>query len=138
MRRQIIMAITLPGTERAPRAARLYARELLGPDHPALDPVLTCVSEAVTNAVRHTASGAGGKVGLLFAAEGGHLVAEVADDGAAGARPRLHDDPLAEHGRGLRIIAALAESWGARPDGDRTTVWMRFPALLRDGYPHST
>jgi hypothetical protein len=34
-----------------------------------------------------------------------------------------------ESGRGLHIIAALAERWGHRADGARTTVWADFPAV---------
>jgi hypothetical protein len=56
------------------------------------------------------------------------IVAEVTDDGAGGARPYVHDDDAdGLRGRGMRIIDALALGWGLRPDGDRTTVWMRFP-----------
>ncbi|WP_165965256.1 ATP-binding protein [Actinomadura bangladeshensis] len=47
----------------------------------------------------------------------------------------MRNDPLAEDGRGLRIIDALSLDWGVRPDGERTAVWLRFPGppLLRLG-----
>ncbi|GHI09686.1 ATPase [Streptomyces cellostaticus] len=37
--------------------------------------------------------------------------------------------PLATCGRGLAMVAALSESWGARPDGDNgKVVWFTLPA----------
>ncbi|TDC87988.1 ATP-binding protein, partial [Actinomadura sp. 7K507] len=48
-----------------------------------------------------------------------------------GERPVLRDAQLAESGRGLQIVDALAVHWGHRPDGPRTTVWAEFPARVR-------
>ncbi|MFG2000217.1 ATP-binding protein [Spirillospora sp. NPDC048911] len=127
--RMVIATLTLPGLERSARHVRSFARNALGERHPALDDVQTCVNEAFTNGIEHTESGRGGKVTVTFAAERGELVAEVTDDGAGGHRPHLRDEPLAENGRGMRIIDALALGWGLRADGDRTTVWMRFPGI---------
>ncbi|WP_079000571.1 ATP-binding protein [Streptomyces sp. AS58] len=37
-------------------------------------------------------------------------------------------DPLATCGRGLAMVAALSESWGVRPDGDKgKVVWFTLP-----------
>ncbi|WP_129311034.1 ATP-binding protein [Streptomyces sp. L2] len=37
--------------------------------------------------------------------------------------------PMATCGRGLAMVAAMSESWGARPDGDSgKTVWFTLPA----------
>lgn len=37
--------------------------------------------------------------------------------------------PLATCGRGLAMVAAMSESWGARPDGDNgKVVWFTLPA----------
>ncbi|MFJ6657400.1 ATP-binding protein [Streptomyces sp. NPDC091377] len=46
--------------------------------------------------------------------------------------PRLPEPseagPLATGGRGLAMVAAVSESWGARPDGDRgKVVWFTLP-----------
>ncbi|MFE9609715.1 ATP-binding protein [Streptomyces sp. NPDC006012] len=39
--------------------------------------------------------------------------------------------PLDTRGRGLAMVAALSESWGARPDGDEgKVVWFTLPALV--------
>jgi anti-sigma regulatory factor (Ser/Thr protein kinase) len=64
---------------------RRFARTTLGPDHPCLDDVRLCLSELVTNAVKHSDSARpGGLVDVLIA--GGHMVirVEVTDDGARG------------------------------------------------------
>ncbi|WP_433468716.1 ATP-binding protein [Spirillospora sp. CA-128828] len=126
---EVIAALTLPGVEQAAKFARVFVRDVLGDGHPSLADAQTCVNEAFTNAVEHTASGRRrrGRVTVVFTVLGGDVVAEVTDDGALGALPVLRDDPLAEDGRGLRIIDALALEWGVRQDGERTTVWMRFP-----------
>jgi anti-sigma regulatory factor (Ser/Thr protein kinase) len=128
---EVIATITLPGVERSASYARRFATDTFGPDHPSLDDIRTCVSEAFTNGVLHTASGRGGKVTVMFATVGDLIVAEVTDDGAGGARPHQCDDPLGVHGRGLQIIDVLTVDWGIRPDGDRTTVWMHFPGPAR-------
>ncbi|MDN5384383.1 MULTISPECIES: ATP-binding protein [Streptomyces] len=39
--------------------------------------------------------------------------------------------PLATEGRGLAMVAAMSESWGARPDGDRgKVVWFTLPTSV--------
>ncbi|MFI7500919.1 ATP-binding protein [Streptomyces sp. NPDC049687] len=39
--------------------------------------------------------------------------------------------PLATGGRGLAMVAAMSESWGARPDGDSgKVVWFTLPAAV--------
>ncbi|WP_051711718.1 ATP-binding protein [Spirillospora albida] len=123
---EIIASLTLPGAERSARYARLFIRDVLGERHPSLDDVQTCVTEALTNAIEHTKSGKGGQVTVTVTVDASDIVVEVLDDGADGARPVMRDDPLAEDGRGLRIIDALALAWEARASGDGTTVWMRF------------
>ncbi len=126
----VIGTITLPGVELSVAHARRFTRDLLGLDHPSLGDIELCVSEAVTNGVQHTASGRGGKVTVRLKAQAGAIVTEVTDDGAGGARPHLRIDPAGLGGRGMRIIDAVAVGWGLRSDGDRTTVWMRFPGPI--------
>ncbi|MEU5988901.1 ATP-binding protein [Spirillospora sp. NPDC047418] len=62
------------------------------------------------------------------------FIAGLVDEGAGGARPVMRDAADGESGRGLHIVAALAERWGHRADGARTTVWADFPARVRS--PH--
>ena len=106
--------------------ARQFRRDLLPPDHPALDDLVTVGSETVCTAVTHTASGEGGRVTVSLLGAGDFYLLEVADDGAGGGRPRVKAESGAESGRGLRIVDALAEARGFRTDGDRTIVWARF------------
>ena len=80
------------------------------------------------NAVEHTASGAGGvfSVEVAFPADGVAYVA-VTDGGGAGepvALPLTGWEDMAEGGRGLALVAALASRWGYQDaPGPGRTVW---------------
>lgn len=80
------------------------------------------VSELVTNAVRHGRPG----VRLQLRAEAGALGIMVTDHGEGEpALPDRQPDASATSGRGLLIIAAIADDWGVRrndADGSKT-VW---------------
>ena len=129
----------LPGTLEAVAKARRWARRCVsaytegGPD--LADTVELLVSEAVTNAVAHTVSGKkGGTVALKFLPCRYGARIEVHDCGGVNAStPHLRAvAPDSEHGRGLAIIAALAEEWGiiARPSSG---IW--FTVAHRPGQP---
>ncbi|MFE2944698.1 ATP-binding protein [Streptomyces sp. NPDC059255] len=92
---------------------------------PLAEEVVLAVSELVTNAVRHGA----GAVGLrVKCAE--DLRVEVADGSPVPAT--LHCAGEAdESGRGLFIVAVLAQDWGVSSDG--TTTWCEFS--LSEGSP---
>ncbi|WAX82021.1 ATP-binding SpoIIE family protein phosphatase [Streptomyces sp. KMM 9044] len=134
---------TLPGGSLAPGSARALVRAALaewteralpGVEHlttRAGDDATLIASELVTNAVVH----AGTEVRLTCTLEDtGVLVIEVADrhpsraprDGGPDAVPS--ESP--EHGRGLRLVAALSEAWGItyRPGAHTKTIWARVPA----------
>ncbi|GHE67350.1 hypothetical protein GCM10014715_21310 [Streptomyces spiralis] len=128
---------TLPGSPLAPGSARGLARAALTewrelgltvPDRLA-DDVLVVVSELVTNAVVH----AGTDVELVcrLEPETGACVVEVSDQHPSRA-PRGHvgEAPYEppEYGRGLRLVAALAEEWGVTYRTGAKTVWARLPA----------
>ncbi|WP_190014116.1 SpoIIE family protein phosphatase [Streptomyces lucensis] len=121
---------TLPGSPLAPGSARALVRAALAvaPGVPArlADDALVVVSELVTNAVLH----AGTDVDVDWRLEEtGAFVVEVGDRHS----PRAPRDPAAgeapcdvpDHGRGLRLVAALAESWGVTYRTDARTVWAR-------------
>lgn len=81
------------------------------------DDVELLVSELVTNAIEHS-HGAGITVTLRL--DEGLLLLYVKDQTAL--RPHVQKPAAdAEHGRGLLIVKALADSWGVSTDG--TTVW---------------
>ncbi|WP_165964215.1 ATP-binding protein [Actinomadura sp. KC216] len=106
--------------------ARTFLRDMMPQAHPLLDDLVTVGSETVSNAITHTDSGDGGRVTVSLLAGRGVYRLEVSDDGAGGRRPHLKAETLAEGGRGLRVVEALAESWGFRVDGPRTVVWAEF------------
>ncbi len=76
------------------------------------------VSELVTNARRHGTPPAE----LRLWRTRGEVLVEVHDSGAALPKPR-DAGPADETGRGLRLVAALSERWGTRPDVAGKAVW---------------
>ncbi|WP_405482159.1 SpoIIE family protein phosphatase [Streptomyces anulatus] len=153
---RLVSRTSLPGIPLAPSAARRFVRAALaewtGLGVPAAvgfsdrlaDDAVTVTNELVTNAVVH----AGTTVDLVLRLEeeGGDepsaaLVLEVtdhhparpvsgdepgADPGPAGAHPGELPDP-AEYGRGLQLVATLADSWGITYRTGLKTVWARLP-----------
>ncbi|TDB86680.1 ATP-binding protein [Actinomadura sp. KC216] len=122
----VVGSLTLPGVRRSVSHARTFLRDMMPQAHPLLDDLVTVGSETVSNAITHTDSGDGGRVTVSLLAGRGVYRLEVSDDGAGGRRPHLKAETLAEGGRGLRVVEALAESWGFRVDGPRTVVWAEF------------
>ncbi len=90
------------------------------------DTAALVVSELVTNAIVHTASR--------------HIVCELHDDdelvriavrdeGCAPGQPHPSDGqrPDDEHGRGLLLVDALCDAWGAHEHGPGLLVWAELP-----------
>ena len=117
----------LPAVSESVGAARQLARRLIGEQNPVADAFVLCVSELVTNAVTHTRSAVpGGSITIVLClGESGALV-QVRDDGGASA-PRVIDelDPYSEHGRGLQLVAALADHWGSVCTPQGRVTWCR-------------
>ncbi|MET8484463.1 SpoIIE family protein phosphatase [Streptomyces tendae] len=137
--------VSLLGSSLAPGAARAMARAALADwsalglpgteqltEHLAAD-ALVVVSELVTNAVVH--AGTDVEVSLRME-ETGTLVVEATDQHPSRAPrstdPEMPHDP-AEYGRGLRLVAALAEAWGITYRPGIKTVWARLSAAGADG-----
>jgi anti-sigma regulatory factor (Ser/Thr protein kinase) len=118
----VLGTLTLPGSERSVAYARRFVRDMIGADHPALDDAELCTSELVANALTHTASK---QVTVTVARDAGNPRISVADDGAGGQVPYVREDPLAEDGRGMLIVAALATDWGVETGDHGTTTWFR-------------
>ena len=112
-----------PGRDDQVREVRRWLARLL-PGAPERDDVVVVAVELVTNAIRHTASGRGGLVMVEVTWCGPVLRVAVADDGAAGG-PRLAAGQagLAEGGRGLHLVRALAASTGVCGDDRGRLVW---------------
>lgn len=89
-----------------------------------LDDVLLCVSELATNALLHGVPPGRCYRLRLFRFEATVRV-EVHDSGDG--RPRVGArDESAEHGRGLLLVAAVADRWGVGPRSPGKIVWCEF------------
>lgn len=117
-----------PGRLDAAAAAREFVASALDGCPAAADAAL-CASEAVANAVIHTRSGEpGGTVRLrVSVADGEQVRLAVEDQGALQSPALAPADAGNEHGRGLRLIAALASSWQADGGPAGRTVRISLP-----------
>ena len=89
-----------------------------------VDDIRVCVSELATNALRHTPAG---RLFLVRVDAQEHLVhVEVHD--AGGGEPRVCSPAATDdHGRGLLLVAALADDWGTTDrNGPGKAVWATF------------
>jgi anti-sigma regulatory factor (Ser/Thr protein kinase) len=112
---------TIESTPRAPAQAR-RAVEDLAPEieQGVLRDAQLLVSEVVTNSIRH--SGSDDPIGLRVWLRRSGVKIEIADGGFGFDAAELRAGADAEGGRGLMIVAALADRWGVNRDR-RTRVW---------------
>jgi anti-sigma regulatory factor (Ser/Thr protein kinase) len=117
-------SVTVAGRAERARVARTFTAGVLGPGHPCGDDAALLVSELFGNSVRHSGSGAKGEtVTVAVRAADGVVRVDVTDRGGRG-MPQLRPcGSEAESGRGLRLVAELAASWGWRRRGGRTVTW---------------
>jgi anti-sigma regulatory factor (Ser/Thr protein kinase) len=97
---------------------RAHLGELGIDERRVVDDAVLVASELVANALQHAELPAE----LRLISSRSELRVEVHDRSAAQPqrrRPEPHDD----RGRGLTIVAALSEAWGARPTGTGKVVW---------------
>ncbi|WP_405796248.1 ATP-binding protein [Streptomyces sp. NBC_01506] len=96
-----------------------------------IDEVTLVVSELVTNAVLHTRTS---EVRVTIAVLDGFLVVTVIDGMPGLATPRRADE-VAESGRGLTLVAVVAEEhggdWGTNDTGTETWCRLALPAERR-------
>ena len=137
--RQPDVAFTFTAVATAPGAARRVLRRWFD-DHAAADrrvsgvavaedpieqPLLLAASEMVANVVRHTAHG--GVLRVWDPRPDVPLRMEVEDDDPRLPAPdRAGRDTNSEGGRGLMILAAIADDWGAFPTAGGKVVWAEF------------
>ncbi|WP_142214346.1 ATP-binding protein [Streptomyces sp. SLBN-118] len=88
-----------------------------------MDDVLLCVSELATNALVHGVPPGRGYRLKLWLHGAGVLRVEVHDSG--GGLPSLQE-PDGESGRGLLLVAALADKWGVDERDPGKIVWCEF------------
>ncbi|NYV75643.1 ATP-binding protein [Streptomyces sp. UH6] len=125
-------SVLLSPTPRGARLARLLATEQLRAWGLPLAPAQHVVAELANNASTHGRV-PGRNFRLRLVAVGGTLRIEVTD--TRGDRlPRLRATGLTdEAGRGLALVAALADRWGvARDLPPRKTVWAELALPARD------
>ncbi|MEU2788948.1 ATP-binding protein [Streptomyces sp. NPDC007100] len=128
----------LPRHPRSARRARKYLRELAEVwqlQAEVTDTAVLVLSELAANACVHARVSRGRYVRVRCLLHAGRLRVEVADAGSAMPEPRVAgvDD---EDGRGLALVAALADEWGAypRPYGIGKVVWfeLKVAAFLNE------
>lgn len=112
-----------PASASAARRHIVHVLRVRGVESAACEDAALIVSELVGNALRHGRATRGGRVlvGWHFDDEG--LRIEVTDGG--GGRPEMQKgrNPWSQSGRGLAIVATLAERWGYALESRGTTVW---------------
>lgn len=105
----------------------------------AREDVMSIAVELATNAVRHTATGRGGRftVEVSWRDRPGAVRISVADDGAPdGPRWPAGPCPVRESGMGLYLVRALASRAGECGDARGRQVWAEVP--WDDGSPGRT
>lgn len=120
----------VPNPEAAATARRQVGRLTRGLREVRRSDAELLVSEVVTNALRHSGVDAHGSIDLQIVRSRRGLRVEVRDPGPGficGA-PAL-PDPDEAGGRGLYLVAALADRWGVEREG-RTLVWFEIEAEL--------
>jgi PAS domain S-box-containing protein len=119
-----VLTCALPADPKAAPIARAAARrqlEVWGVDEETAFTTELIVSELVGNAVRYGAPPL--RLRLIWERK---LTSEVSD--AAASAPHVkHARTIDETGRGLFIIASLADQWGTRYDPQGKTVWAEQP-----------
>ncbi|MFC8128060.1 ATP-binding protein [Streptomyces sp. NPDC057302] len=108
-------------------AARAFAADALadwGVGDRAYD-ITLCVSELATNALLHgVPPGRGFRLSLALS--GDVLRVEVHDSGGGWPRGGGEGDDADESGRGLLLVAALADKWGVEERDPGKVVWCEF------------
>jgi anti-sigma regulatory factor (Ser/Thr protein kinase) len=107
----------------AVRDARVVTRAVLrdwSVPEDVVDDALLVVSELVTNAVRHAPGHDGVELGLVE--DDGKLRVSLIDGSTTSPLPR-EAAAGAEDGRGMAIVAALADRWGIAPHLGGKQVW---------------
>ncbi|MEV8064649.1 ATP-binding protein [Streptomyces sp. NPDC085995] len=99
------------------------------------DDLALLVSELITNAVIHGSTGRGSQVHVTYRLLDDRLRVDVRD--AATGRPRLMrptslDGVPRDYGRGLIVVATLADRWGVTPHVIGKSVWFEL-ALSSEG-----
>lgn len=113
------MSRSFPGTAASVPQARHWLRALLD-DLPAAADAMLCLSELATNAIEHSRSGQPGGTFTVRVRLHPVICVEVSDQGGPLTSRR---DPDGLRGRGLTIVAELADDSGIGGDENGRTAW---------------
>lgn len=114
----------------AAREARAWIAEVLaGWPEETVETARLVVSELVTNSVLH----AGTPIGVAYRLDGERARFEVTDGQPVGPLPKRYATDSAT-GRGLRLVASLADEWGVARDPQGKSVWFTVSPSTR-AYP---
>ena len=121
-----------PGRPEHIAAARRFVAAALAAWPATQEAAVLLVSEVVTNAVVHSASGdQGGSLEVRYAFDDHEVYVEVLDAGGATAPSRHAEQLEGISGRGLTLVEALASAWGVHDHQAGRVVWFRLPLRLR-------
>ena len=112
---------TFPGLPVAVRSARRFVRACLR--GPRADDLELVACELITNSIRHTPARDGGEFGVRVRTGRGWARVEVSDTGTAEWTPSETPGTDDEYGRGMVIVAALADKYGRDTTADGQTCW---------------
>ena len=115
-------AIVVPPMPESVKAARDWARELLRDWQVAeadQHTIISGVSELITNAILH----AGTESHLTLDLDSGAVAVTVADSGNRGEPLLTGAETMAVRGRGLSLVRAISDSFGAHRTSAGSTVW---------------
>jgi serine/threonine-protein kinase RsbW len=94
------------------------------------DDAALLASELVGNSIRHAKALPAGYLNVTWVINDDGVRVQVTD-GGGGKRPHLRRVSLADTtGRGLAIVAALADDWGVDEEPAQTTVWAHLPRTV--------
>ncbi|GAA2663863.1 ATP-binding protein [Streptomyces aculeolatus] len=98
------------------------------------DDIGVCVSELATNALRHTPVG---RRFLVRVVAQPHVVQVEVHDAGGGEPHVCAPADTDDRGRGLLLVAALADDWGTSPrNGPGKAVWATFKVPVAEPTPH--
>ncbi len=121
-----------PTPESVGRARRFAARTLASWGAQQLeDDVRVVASELATNALLHART----EFTLGLTLRGDRLRLTLTDGSAAQPRMRRFDSTESTTGRGLRMVAELAQAWGVEKDGVGKAVWCDFRVAAASAAP---
>ncbi|QYG95031.1 ATP-binding protein [Iamia sp. SCSIO 61187] len=116
----VLVAVNLGSSPEAASQARSVVRDLLrqGRRPDLVDTACLLTSELVANAVVH----AGSPVELVVDLDDARLAVEVIDPSSAAPEP-VAAEPMSVSGRGLAMVADLADAWGVTRIVPGKAVW---------------